>query len=91
MVQVRRKPLSLSLSSSPHRISTLLTVLSVAVLGAASLFAYVGHCTRGAKMLTASGLYAIGGKRVLKALQQIQLSRLSMARREESKGLREHK
>ena len=31
------------------------------MLASASLFAYVGHCTRGAKMLLASGLYALGG------------------------------
>ena len=39
------------------------TVLSVAILASASLFTFLGHCIRGTKMLLASGLYAIGGKK----------------------------
>ncbi len=40
----------------------MLTVSSLLLLSAASIFALLGHCfTRGAKMLVASALYALGG------------------------------
>ena len=45
-----------------YRVSTCFAILSVTILATSTIFALVGHCVKGNKMLIASGLYAIGGK-----------------------------
>ena len=42
--------------------STLFSIVAVALLCSASLFALIGHCVKGSKMLVASGLYSFGGE-----------------------------
>lgn len=43
------------------RLSTIFTILSLAIIFSACLFTLFGHCLKGGKMLVASGLYAFGG------------------------------
>ena len=47
------------------RLSTIFTILSLAIIFSACLFTLFGHCLRGGKMLVASGLYAFGGELVI--------------------------